>query len=74
MTSDVPSFPSSSSKITLDNSEPSRLIHPDRQILVATAASQPFAAAGGSYSVLQARYTSQNGAAVHPRRAGWATT
>jgi len=46
MTSDVPSFPSSSSKITLDNSEPSRLIHPDRQILVATAASQRFAAAG----------------------------
>jgi hypothetical protein len=73
MTSDVPSLPSSSSKITLDNSEPSRLIHPDRQILVATAASQPFAAAGGSYSVLQAR-SSQNGAAVHPRRAGWATT
>jgi len=73
MTSDVPSFPSSSSKITLDNSEPSRLIHPDRQILVATAASQRFAAAGGSYSVMQAR-SSQNGAAVHPRRAGWATT
>ena len=73
MTSDVPSLPSSSSKITLDNSEPSRLIHPDCQILVATAASQPFAAAGGSYSVLQAR-SSQNGAAVHPRRAGWATT
>jgi hypothetical protein len=73
MTLDVPSLPSSSSKITLDNSEPSRLFHPDHEILVPTAASQRFAAAGGSYSVLQAR-SSQTGAAVHPRKAGWATT
>jgi hypothetical protein len=73
MTLDVPSLPSSSSKITLDNSELSRLFHPDHEILVPTAASQRFAAAGGSYSVLQAR-SSQTGAAVHPRKAGWATT
>src|SRR5436190_286267 len=46
MTLDVPSLPSSSSKITLDNSEPSRLFHPDHEILVPTAASQRFAAAG----------------------------